>query len=68
LGLVLFLVGIACIVGVMTCGVESHSRLRVWFRGAMQRRSDYTALGWRVYRAGVAISVVGVVVIVPSFM
>lgn len=67
-GLVLFFIGFACIVSAMAFGVESHSRLVVWFRGAMQRRSHYTAVGWRIYQAGVAISLIGIIAIVLGLM
>ena len=63
-GLVLFFVGFGCIVSAMAFGVESRSRFVVWFRGAMQRRNDFTSVCWRIYQAGVAISLVGIIAIV----
>jgi hypothetical protein len=47
-GVVLFFTGLACIVTAMAFGVESHARFVVWFRGSMQRRNDYTGVGWRI--------------------
>lgn len=67
-GLLLFVVGFACIVSAMAFGVQPRSRLVVWFRGVMQRRNDYTGVGWRIYQGGVALSVIGIIAMVLGLM
>jgi hypothetical protein len=68
LGVAMFLVGAGCILASMLMGTQDQGRFSAWFRGSFQRPQDYTPRGWRLFQAGRAFAVVGILHIVAAFM
>ena len=63
-GLVLLAVGLASVVIAMTFCTAPKGRGIVWLRGSLQRPDHYTKVGWRLYRGGLAVAVLGLLVAV----
>jgi hypothetical protein len=62
-GLALWFVGAALIAAAML-RATLHARPSVWLRGSFQRADDYPPQGWRVYRLGVTLAALGMVLLV----
>lgn len=63
LGVGLFVCGALAIAASKGFTVSSKALQRALFMGVFQTRSDYTAKGWRLYVTGIALAVVGFVLV-----
>jgi hypothetical protein len=68
LGVSIFVLGFGCNVASILFVVDAKAIWSVLFRGSFQRRQDYSPRGWRLHRAGVLLSIAGILVIVCAML